>query len=186
MTSQALVPNTIAKASNKFLTETVFFLLGVLALSLLAQIAIPLPWTPVPITGQTFGVALVALSWGRKRAFSIVLSYLALGAMGLPVFAMGKSGLALGPTTGYLVGMMVASFVVGTLADIGFTKTFSKSLIAAFCGSLCTFTCGLIGLSLFVPNEALLTAGLLPFLPGDVIKNFLAATISWKARKTLV
>lgn len=183
MKSQALVPIALSHTGNKILSEALSLICGVVLLSLLAQITIPLPWTPVPITGQTFGVALVALSWGRKRALSIFIAYLAVGAIGLPVFALGKSGLAIGPTFGYLVGMMIASFVVGTLADLGFTKSFWRSLLAAYLGSLCIFTCGLIGLSLFVPSEALLMAGLIPFLPGDIIKNSLAAFLSWKLRQ---
>src|SRR4051812_12271756 len=105
--SEALIPIRLSQSQNKVLSELAALFGGVLLLSLLAQVAIPLPWTPVPITGQTFGVALVALSWGRKRALSAFLAYLAVGAFGLPVFAAGKSGLMMGPTFGYLVGMMV-------------------------------------------------------------------------------
>lgn len=180
--SEAFIPQLINKSQNKVLTEVALWFSGIFLLSALAQIVIPLPWTPVPITGQTFGVALVGLSWGRKRAFTILLSYLTLGALGLPIFAMGSSGLILGPSSGYLLGMAVASLVVGTLADCGFTKTFPKSLLAAFTGSLVIFAFGLGVLSFFVPKESLLAAGLLPFIPGDIIKNFLAAKISQSLR----
>lgn len=155
-------------------------------MSLLAQISISLPWTPVPITGQTLGAALISLSWGRKRSTGIIFSYLALGASGLPVFAHGSSGFSFGPTSGYLFGMLIASFVVGTLADHGYTKTFGKSLFAAFAGSLCTFFFGLLVLSFFVPKDQLLLTGLFPFIPGDVIKNIIAASVSRTVRKVFL
>jgi biotin transport system substrate-specific component len=182
-TSQALVPQLLNKATHKNLAEMTQLIGGVFLLALLAQVSIPLPWTPVPITGQTLGIALVSLSWGQKRAFTVVLTYLALGSLGLPIFAMGKSGLLLGPTAGYLIGMAIASIIVGSLADRGFTKTFKHSLVASFAGSAAIFTCGLIGLSFYVPQDQLMAAGLLPFIPGDVIKNLIAATTSRSLRK---
>ena len=130
--SQALIPQTLIKFENKVIAEIIAFAAGVSLISLLAQVAITLPWTPVPITGQTLGVALVALSWGRQRAISIMLGYLSFGALGLPIFALGKSGLSIGPTLGYLVGMLISSYVVGALSDRGYTTSFKKSLMAAF------------------------------------------------------
>lgn len=180
--SQALIPQRLIKFENKVVAETIAFVAGVSLISLLAQVAITLPWTPVPITGQTFGVALVALSWGRQRAISIMLGYLSFGALGLPIFALGKSGLSIGPTLGYLVGMLLSSYVVGALSDNGYTTSLKKSLIAAFSGSVIIFSCGLIGLSFFVPGRLLIASGLLPFIPGDIIKNIIAASVSWKMR----
>lgn len=180
--SQALVPQVLLHDSHGLIAEVLSVALGIGLLSALAQVAVHLPWTPVPISGQSLGVALVALSWGRQRAFAVLTGYLALGATGLPVFAAGQSGLTVGPTIGYLVGMAVASLVVGTLADRGFTKSFAKTLAAAFTGSGIIFAFGLFGLSFFVPREALLASGLLPFLPGDLIKNVIAATLSWRLR----
>lgn len=178
MKSQALIPIYIEKSNNKLTANIVAVGLGVVLMSLLAQITIHLPWTPVPITGQTFGVALTALAWGRKRALTIMGTYLLIGAAGLPVFAMGGSGLTFGPTMGYLIGMVGAAAVVGTLADRGWTKTFGKALGAAFIGSFIIFSCGLAVLSFFVPKETLLVAGFYPFILGDLIKNSLAATLA--------
>jgi biotin transport system substrate-specific component len=180
--SQALVPQILSHEFQGPLAEVLTTVLGIGLLAGLARVTVYLPWTPVPITGQSLGVALVALSWGRQRAFAVLVGYLALGTLGLPVFAAGKSGLTVGPTVGYLVGMVVASVVVGTLADRGFTKSYLKTVLAAFAGSAIIFTFGLAGLSFFVPREALLGSGLLPFLPGDVIKNLIAATVSWRMR----
>lgn len=160
--------------------------LGVILLSALAQVAIRLPFTPVPITGQTFGVALVALLWGRARGVAIMTIYFLLGGVfELPVFAMGKFGLAWGPTMGYLIGMIFASVAMGTLANRGWTNSFWKTYFAAFIGSVITFACGLLVLSKFVPAEALLISGLWPFLPGDFIKSMLAAALVSQANKRL-
>ncbi len=151
--------------------------LGVVVLSMLAQIVLPLPWTPVPVTGQTFGVLLISLLLGRNRAFITVASYLFVGALGYPVFAMAKSGLEFGPTFGYLMGMLVSSFVVGWLSDRGWCNRFWTCIGAGLVSSVIVFSCGLYVLSYFIPQEALLTAGLLPFLPGDLVKMTLAALL---------
>jgi biotin transport system substrate-specific component len=150
---------------------------GVALIALLAQLRIVLPFTPVPVTGQTFGVTLVALLWGRNRAVATLVSYLALGAVGAPIFTAAKSGLAFGPTLGYLVGMLFSSWVVGSLADRGWAKNFWSAWAAAAIGSLFVFTCGTAVLRFFVPADLLFAQGVLPFLPGDLIKNCLASII---------
>jgi biotin transport system substrate-specific component len=154
-------------------------ILGAIALAVLAQVRVTLPWTPVPITGQTFGVALMALLFGARVAGPAIALYVIAGALGAPVFSGGLGGLgSLGPTLGYLGGMVVASFVVGALADRGWARRFWTALGAAYVGSAITFACGLAVLSAYLPSEALLGAGLLPFLAGDAIKNTLAAGIA--------
>lgn len=168
---QALVANFTIKKGNGLILNICVALTGALLLALLAQVAIRLPFTPVPITGQTFGVALMSLLWGRTRGTHAVLLYLAMGASGLPVFALGNSGLSWGPTCGYLMGMIVASYVMGSFADKGATKDFRKTLVVAYLGSAITFACGLSVLSFFVPGNLLLAAGLWPFLLGDCLKN---------------
>lgn len=177
MTStQALAPHLVRPSRLKHAIVTV--LLGVVALSALAQINIRLPFTPVPITGQTFGVTLIALLYGRKLGTATVASYLGLGALGLPIFANAAAGFAMGPTIGYLFGMLVSSAVIGTLADHGATRSAFRAFAAGIAGSLFTFAFGVGVLSFFIPREALLTAGVLPFIAGDVIKCALAAMIA--------
>ncbi len=180
--SSAFVPRILGERAGHALWEVAAGLSGVILLSLLAQVAIPLPWTPVPITGQTFGVTLIALLFGR-RGVPVVLAYLALGAFGLPVFAAGKAGLLWGPTVGYLIGMVFSAGIAGTLADRGFTKTWPRAMLAGFCGSVAVFTCGLLVLNQFVPAETLLAAGLWPFLPGDLIKTTVAAFVASRANR---
>lgn len=181
----ALVPQFISDRGNKIQENILSVVLGVLCISVLAQIAVPLPWTPVPVTGQSFGVALTALLWGRKRAMATVLSYMSLGALGLPIFALGKSGFSLGPTVGYLIGMVLATYWMGTLSDRGWTKTWGRAYLTAFSGSLIIFSCGVVGLSFFVPVQDLFVAGVLPFLPGDLIKTLLASSLAFQAQRSL-
>lgn len=179
--SLATIPQWILRPESASRTqkEVAAFAGGVLSLALLAQIQFPLPWTPVPITGQTFGVALISLLFGRHRAFSIVASYLILGGIGLPFFATAANfGLNLSPTLGYLIGMGFSSLIVGELSDRGWSQNFYSAFFAAQIGSLAVFTCGLTVLSMFVPGAALLTAGLWPFIPGDIIKNLIAARLA--------
>ncbi len=182
--SQAPIPTWIRSAARPAFYDALSVGLGSALLAGLAQVTIPLPFTPVPITGQTFGVALLDLGWGRKRALGAFALYLTEGAIGLPVFAHGESGIGFGPTLGYLFGMALACAVVGTFADRGFTKTKRGALIAAYAGSICIFTCGLFGLSFYVPHESLLAKGLFPFLLGDTIKNASAAILSSRFAKT--
>lgn len=183
--SQAPVSLWIQSQKNQTLLNILSVIAGSVFLAALAQVAIPLPFTPVPITGQTFGVMMLALFWGQSRAVSGFLLYLGEGALGLPVFAMGQSGLAIGPSAGYLVGMLVACAVVGYLSDRGSHRRFVTAWLSCLAGSVCIFLFGLVGLSFFVPQDTLLTMGLWPFLPGDFIKNVFAAVLvsRWAARR---
>lgn len=182
--SLALIPSFIETSGPRALWKDLLAILsGSLLMAALAQITIHLPFTPVPITGQTFGVSLLALGWGRWRALSAFLLYLAEGSLGLPVFATAT---VLGPTMGYLAGMGLATFVVGGLADRGSVKNFSSAFACSLVGSFMTFSLGLFGLSFFVPHEHLLAAGLYPFIPGDLVKTTLAsllAAAAYRSRK---
>ena len=160
---------------------------GCLFLAGLSQIVIPLPFTPVPITGQTLGIASLALGLGRNKALGSISLYLLLAAMGLPVLADGHSWVIASPTLGYLIGMFVATYVMGTLAsrylrsdnfvNVSWMKSFKRTYFVILIGSVITFSCGLIGLSFYIPADKLLVAGLFPFIPGDLVKTFLAALI---------
>ena len=102
----------------------------------MAQVRIPLPFTPVPITGQTFAVLLVGAVLGSRRGAASLLLYLMQGLVGLPFFAGGTSGLAilLGPTGGYLVGFIVAAYLVGLLAARGLDRRIPSALLAFLAG----------------------------------------------------
>lgn len=142
-----------------------------------AQLELRLPWTPVPVTGQTFAVLLCGAVLGARRAFLAQLLYLAEGAAGLPVFAGGAGGVLAfaGPSGGYLAAFPIAAAVTGALAQRGWDRHFASMVAAMLLGSVAIFALGLAWLSRFLPAEGLLAAGLLPFLPGDLVKSSLAA-----------
>jgi biotin transport system substrate-specific component len=153
--------------------------------ALAAQIAIPVPWSPVPLTGQTFAVLLSGAVLGARRAFLAQALYLAEGATGLPVFAGGAAGLAIfaGPTGGYLAAFPFAAALTGALAERGWDRRFVTMMAAMLLGSAVIFALGLIQLSRFVQPGQLLAAGLLPFVPGDLVKSALASLafpLAWR------
>lgn len=150
-----------------------------------AQLEVPLPFTPVPLTGQTFGVLLAGILLGSRWGSASVALYLAEGLMGLPVFAGGAAGAAVlaGPTAGYLVGFLPAAWLAGRLAERGWDRSPLTAAAAMLLGSSAIFAFGLLNLSRFLSASELLAAGLVPFLPGDVVKSALAAAVlpgAWK------
>jgi len=147
--------------------------------ALAAQIAVPLPWSPVPITGQTWAVLLCGAVLGARRAFLAQALYLLEGAAGLPVFAGFSAGFAVfaGPTAGYLIAFPFAAAVTGLLAERGWDRRFLTMVAAMLLGSTVFFALGLANLSRFVPGGQLLAAGLWPFVPGDLVKSSLAALV---------
>jgi len=142
-----------------------------------AQLAVPVPWSPVPITGQTFAVLLTGALLGSRRAFLAQALYLAEGSLGLPFFAGGAAGAAtlFGPTGGYLIAFPFAAAITGWLCARGWDRRFPTMIAAMLLGSAVIFALGLAGLSRFVPQDRLLAAGLWPFVPGDLVKGTLAA-----------
>lgn len=157
-----------------------------LATAAAAQLAVPVPWSPVPITGQTFAVLLSGAVLGARRAFLAQALYLVEGAAGLPFFAGGAAGAAilLGPTGGYLAAFPLAAAVTGFLAERGWDRRFLTTAAAMLAGSVVIFALGLARLSRFVPADHLFSAGLFPFVPGDLVKSALAALAfpaAWRA-----
>lgn len=148
-------------------------------MGLLAQISIPLPFTPVPITGQTFGILLTGAVLGSKRGAAAMLVYLAQGIAGLPVFALGLSGWAVisGPSGGYLVSYPIAVFVVGFLCERGWDRNFFTAVAAMLPGEVIVYLVGLPWLAHFVGADNAVPLGLTPFIGGDVFKLLLAAAV---------
>lgn len=165
--------------------EVALILGGSLLIALAAQLHVVLPFSPVPITGQTFAVLLLGALYGRKRGPATVLTYLALGVMGLPVFAGGAFGVAriIGPTGGYLVGFLMAAYVVGLLSERGWDRKPWTTAASMIIGNGVIYGAGVLWLSRFVGWPAVLSTGLLPFLAGDALKIALAAILlpaGWK------
>ncbi len=156
---------------------------GSLLTALMAQIAIPLPFTPVPITGQTLAVLLVGAALGSRRGALSMAAYVLEGVLGLPVFAGGTAGLArlLGPTGGYLVGFIAAAFVTGWLAERGWDRRLLTAALAMLAGNVVIYLFGLPWLARFTGGflgpKGALVLGLLPFIPGDLVKLALAALL---------
>jgi biotin transport system substrate-specific component len=156
----------------------------VLAFSLLtalaAQIAIPTPWSDVPITGQTFAVLLTGALLGSRLGALAMIAYLIEGASGLPFFAAGGSGLArltVSPWAGYLWAYPLAAFLTGWLAERGWDRRYLKAAAAMGLGSLVILLGGMTWRLWFMPLDQAFATGVLPFLPGDAVKIALAAAV---------
>ncbi len=157
---------------NTHVRDTLLIVSGSLCVAGMAQVRIALPFTPVPITGQTFAVLLVGAVLGSRRGAASLLLYLIQGLLGLPVFAGGASSLAylLGPTGGYLVGFVVAAGLVGLLAARGLDRRIPSALLAFLAGEAVIYLFGVTWLTVFLGIQRAIAAGLLPFLVGDAIK----------------
>jgi biotin transport system substrate-specific component len=142
---------------------------------------VELPFTPVPITGQTFGVLLIGALLGSWLGAAAALAYWAEGVAGLPVFTNGNSGWAYftGATGGYIIGFVFAAYVVGWLSERGWDRWPWSMALAMLVGNVVIYLFGLPWLAHFSPrvsSEAVISLGLLPFIPGDTIKLLLAAS----------
>lgn len=156
----------------------------IIAFSLLtalsAQIAIPTPWSDVPITGQTFAVLLTGALLGSRLGALAMIAYLIEGASGLPFFAAGGSGLArltVSPWAGYLWSYPLAAFLTGWLAERGWDRSYLKAAAAMALGSILILLGGMIWRFWFMSFDQAWLTGVVPFLPGDVIKIALAAAV---------
>lgn len=152
---------------------------GALFVSAFAQIKIPLPFTPVPLTGQTFAVLLIGATLGSKRGAASIIIYTTMGAFGLPVFSGGASGLAYltGATFGYFIGFILAAYFIGSLAEYGLERNLRTSLIPFFIGTIIIYLFGAGWLTILFGIEKALIFGVFPFLIGDLIKLLLAALV---------
>lgn len=166
--------------------DAALVLAGSWLIALSAQVAVPLPFSPVPVTGQTAAVLLVGALLGSRRGSLAVLVYIAQGAAGLPVFAGGAFGLSrvLGPTGGYLLGFVAAAFLVGLLAERGWDRRPLTTAAAMALGNVVIYTVGALWLAVFVGGlRQALAVGVVPFLPGDLLKIAVAAILlpaGWK------
>jgi biotin transport system substrate-specific component len=172
---------------SSVLYNLLFVAVGTLFIAGLAQIALPVPGSPVPVTGQTLGVLLIGASYGAVLGLSTFLTYLLVGLAGAPVFANGSHGFSTlsGATGGYLVGMLVASLVVGFLAGRKWDQRLRTALPTMLLGDAIIFSFGLFWLHAFTGKNWTWTiaAGFTPFLIGEVLKIAIAGTslpIVWR------
>ena len=166
---------TISEQYSTIITISTAFI-GSLLLALLARLSFPVPFSPVPVTGQTFGILFLGALLGSRIGTLSVIMYLFEGIIGLPVFAGGSLGLLylFGPTGGYLIGFIPAVYLVGYLSENGWSDKLSTALITMTFGTFIIFIFGISWLSVTAGFGTALTIGLYPYLPGAVIKIMLA------------
>ena len=161
---------------NSNLINILLALFGTFLLAISSKVQVPF-W-PVPMTMQTFVIFLIGMTYGVRLSFATVALYLFEGAAGLPVFASG-GGIAylIGPTAGYLYGMLFASVAISYLANLGFSKTYIKATLSLVAGSIIIFSIGIIYLGSIIGYEKAIAAGLFPFIPSELFKIALAVSL---------
>jgi biotin transport system substrate-specific component len=176
-----LVPIRVGEALSSRARHIFLIVAGTLVIYLAARVSIPVPGSPVPVTGQTFGVLLVGGALGFRRGLASTLLYVGLGLVGLPFFADGKAGLTvlIGSTGGYLVGFVLAAALVGRLAELGWDRRIGGAIGAMLIGNAVIYVVGLPWLAAVGGYDAAtaIAYGLTPFLVGDAIKLLLAAVV---------
>ena len=181
----AVIADRMAKNSAARSAALVAGLVGLTAIS--AQVQVPLPFTPVPLTLQTFAVLAGAAALGAERAVVAQVSYIVLALAGAPILAGGVSGPAkvAGATGGYLFGFVVASFLVGKIAERGATVKIKSTVLAYVVGTTVIYTFGALWLAKFTGHDLAwsIANGVAPFLAGDAIKAIAAGAVlpaAWK------
>jgi biotin transport system substrate-specific component len=174
-----LVPIRVGERVGPRLRHIALVVAGALFVALAAQVYIPTQ--PVPFTGQTFGVLLVGGALGFRRGALALLLYLAIGAVGLPVFAQGKHGIEIvqGASGGYIIGFVIAAAVVGRLAELGWDRHIGGAIGAMLIGSLIIYAFGVPWLKMTLDwswAEAI-AKGMTQFLIWDLAKLAVAAAV---------
>jgi biotin transport system substrate-specific component len=161
------------------LVDAALVVAGTALVAAAAQISVKLPFTPVPITGQTFAVLLVGASLGAARGAASLGLYFLLGIVGAPIYAHHDSGwnVITSASGGYIVGFILAAAVTGWLAERRWDRRFSSSIGAMLTGNVIIYLVGLPWLAVVLDTnlEKTLEYGLYPFVPGDIFKLYLAA-----------
>jgi biotin transport system substrate-specific component len=163
------------------LTDAVLVVAGAGLIAAAAQVSIPLGFTPVPVTGQTFAVLLVGSALGTLRGGASASLYLAVGLLGAPIYADGDGGwdVVAGASGGYLVAFPLAAALSGWLAERRWDRRFNSSIGAMLTGNVLIYAIGLpwLALELNTGLERTLELGFYPFVIGDTIKLYLAAAL---------
>ncbi|MFE3905221.1 biotin transporter BioY [Streptomyces sp. NPDC059153] len=180
----AVLADLLPAARHRYAVDTALVLGGAALTGIAAQIAVPVPGSPVPVTGQTFAALLVGTALGARRGFLSLAVYALVGMAGVPWFAGGSSG-AGGASFGYVLGMLLAATVVGGLARRGGDRSVLRTAGTMVVGSAIIYAVGVpyLALSTGMSASAAIAAGLVPFLLGDALKAALAMgalPASWK------
>ncbi|MGW1653081.1 biotin transporter BioY [Streptomyces atratus] len=180
----AVLADLLPAARHRYAVDTALVLGGAALTGIAAQIAVPVPGSPVPVTGQTFAALLVGTALGARRGFLSLAVYALVGMAGVPWFAGGSSG-AGGASFGYVLGMLLAATVVGGLARRGGDRSVLRTAGTMVLGSAIIYAVGVpyLALSTGMSASAAIAVGLVPFLLGDALKAALAMgalPASWK------
>jgi biotin transport system substrate-specific component len=149
-------------------------------LALSARVAVPIPFSPIPVTMQTFVVLLAGALLGSRMGALTLAAYVLEGAAGLPVFSFGRGGawyLLLTPACGYLLSYPLAAFATGWLAERGWDRRYLSAAAAMLVGSAIILCGGWLGFMRFQPAAQAFALGVAPFIPGDLLKVALAAAV---------
>jgi biotin transport system substrate-specific component len=171
-------PAALAALSTSTMRSAVAVALAAILVSVAAQVVVPLPLTPVPFTLQPLAVLVVGGVLGARRGAAALALYLAMGLMGLPVFAAGGSGIArlMGPTSGYLLAFPVAALLTGAIG--GARPGLVRALLACAVGMVVIHVGGTAQLAALGGDAgAAYRIGFVPFLTGDLLKIGLAAAV---------
>lgn len=178
--SREVLIERVAPGAGALLRPAALVLGGIAAMALLSQIRVPLWPSPVPVTMQTFGVLMIGAAYGARLGLATMGGYVALGVLGLPVFAGAGGGVAhlLGGTGGYLVGFVLAAALLGVAARRGWDRAPLALAAAMLAAQVAIYVPGLLWLRGFASGwEQTLAWGLWPFLWGEAIKVALAALL---------
>ena len=180
MSANLLTLRSVVAPRSSALTHALFIVGGTAFIAAMAQVSLPVPGSPVPVTGQTLAVLLVGTTYGARLGVATFSTYMLAGIAGAPIFAGGTYGIdrVLGATGGYLFGMLLASAVLGFLAERRADQKFSTSFPALRLGNLTIFSFGLTWLhfSLDLTWAKTFSMGLTPFILGEALKIAIVAT----------
>jgi biotin transport system substrate-specific component len=188
-----------ATAMSSMVRNVVLAILGSLLLAVAANVSVPM-W-PVPMTLQTLGVLLIGGAYGSRLGIATIVLYLVEGLVGLPFFAEGHHGLfnadgTIFATIGFWFGFVLAAGLVGRLAESGWINSIPRMIAATFAGAVVLYIPGLIwlgvwaaktqGMDASAATAAAFNWGLIPFIPGDIIKAAIAGlglSVAWNGVK---
>lgn len=171
----AVLADLLPAARHRYAVDAALVVGGAALTGIAAQIAVPVPGSPVPVTGQTFAALLVGTALGARRGFLSLAVYALVGMAGMPWFSEGTSGMGF-PSFGYVLGMLLAATVVGGLARRGGDRSVLRTAGTMVLGSAIIYAVGVpyLALATGMSASAAIAAGLVPFLLGDALKAALA------------
>jgi biotin transport system substrate-specific component len=175
------IPMTIHErlVRGRVAVEVALVLGASVLIALAAQIAIPIPFTPVPLTLQPLAVLMVGIALGSRRGASAAALYLIEGFSGLPVFAQGHGGplWLIGPTAGYLCSYPFAAFVAGWFSERGWGNNIARALCGMLVALAVIYAGGWSWLAVLSGPRAAFTMGIVPFVVADIIKVAIGAAL---------